>query len=294
MDNQDKGSVYVALKKLYDESENKVEANAMVSRAYADRISKETIKEKVDAQMNAIKTGIKEINPKFKEGSKNYDVIKAMVSETMSDYEQALKELSDFYDGKIEQLILRKVELEAGYVGSILNEEYLKDMIIERKNNQENDGLRHKVAENIMKVYEQIRADRHDKKEIDTRNIVRMVDERELEAEVVEELAKKVIKTESAKDDNEEFLSKTEKEISLIDSEIDRLNEQKKKAIYDAMEVGNRAISKNISKPKMFTKLTRFFVSRFNAPKIIQASIIAPLRNRIDNFVSNDLSNMKG
>ena len=78
---------------------------------------------------------------------------------------------------------------------------------------------------------------------------------------------------------NEEFLTKIEKEISLIDAEIGRLNEQKKNAIYEAMEVGNRSISKNISKPKMFTKITRFFVSKFNAPKIIEASIIAPLRN---------------
>ena len=129
MENQEQENIYLALKKLYDESENKVEADAMVSRAYAKRISDETIKEKVDAQLNAIRAGIKDINPKFKEGAKNYDQIKTLVTDTLSDYEQALKELSNFYDGKIEQLILRKVELEADYVGSILNEQYLKDVI---------------------------------------------------------------------------------------------------------------------------------------------------------------------
>ena len=142
MENQEQEGVYFALKKLYDESENKVEADAMVSRAYAKRISDETIKEKVDAQLNAIKAGIKDINPKFKEGSKNYDQIKTLVTDTLSDYEQALKELSNFYDGKIEQLILRKVELEADYVGSILNEQYLKDVINIEKDLQANDGLK--------------------------------------------------------------------------------------------------------------------------------------------------------
>lgn len=65
-----KKQVCTNLKKLYDESQNKVETEAMVRRAYTDRISTDTINEKVTAQMNAIKTGIYEINPKFKEGSK--------------------------------------------------------------------------------------------------------------------------------------------------------------------------------------------------------------------------------
>jgi hypothetical protein len=294
LENQEQENIYLALKKLYDESENKVEADAMVSRAYAKRVSDETIKEKVDAQLNAIRAGIKDINPKFKEGAKNYDQVKTMVTDTMSKYEQALKELSNFYDGKIEQLILRKVELEADYVGSILNEQYLKDVINIEKRLQENDGLKYKVAENITMAYERLKADRKDKREIDVRNLAHLVDGNELAFDVKEDLAKKVAKSENQKGNNEEFLTKIEKEISLIDAEIDRLNEQKKNAIYEAMEVGNRSISKNISKPKMFTKITRFFVSKFNAPKIIEASIIAPLRNRIDNFVSTDLSNMKG
>ena len=143
-------------------------------------------------------------------------------------------------------------------------------------------------------AYERLKADRKDKREIDVRNLAHLVDGKELASDVKEKKKKKVAKSENQKGNNEEFLTKIEKEISLIDAEIDRLNEQKKNAIYEAMEVGNRSISKNISKPKMFTKITRFFVSKFNAPKIIEASIIAPLRNRIDSFVSNDLSNMKG
>ena len=53
-----KKQVCTNLKKLYDESQSRVEADAMVRRAYTDRISADTINEKVTAQMNAIKTEI--------------------------------------------------------------------------------------------------------------------------------------------------------------------------------------------------------------------------------------------
>ena len=88
------------LEKLYDESENRVKTNAIMRRAYIDRTSKDTINQKVTAQLNAIKTGIYDINPKFKEGSKNYENTKELVTETLAQYEQALVELSQFYDGK--------------------------------------------------------------------------------------------------------------------------------------------------------------------------------------------------
>ena len=109
--------ICIKLKNLYDETENRIKTNAMVSRAYIDKTSSDTINEKVNAQMNSIQAGIYNINPKFKEGSKNYEQTKKLVAETLASYEAALLELSQFYDGKIEQLILRKVELEAGLIG---------------------------------------------------------------------------------------------------------------------------------------------------------------------------------
>ena len=126
MEEAAKKELCIKLKNFYNESENRVKTDAMICLAYTDKISTETINEKVNAQMNAIKIGIKEINPKFKEGSKNYEATKELVTETLAKYEDALIELSEFYDGKIEQLILRKVELESSLLGSLLNEEYLR------------------------------------------------------------------------------------------------------------------------------------------------------------------------
>ena len=289
-----KKQVCTNLKKLYDESQSRVEADAMVRRAYTDRISADTINEKVTAQMNAIKTGIYEINPKFKEGSKNYDTTKKLVSETLANYEKTLIELSEFYDGKIEQLILRKVELEASLVGSILNEEYLSEKVIRKNEQKDNDKVKKSVAENIKSAIEKITNRKKNKNEIDFNYISKLMDGQDVANEIDSKLNKRVEKTVEDKKANKEFLDKVEKEIALIDDEIDKINERKKQSIYDAMEVGDKAIATTIRKPRMFKKITRFFVSRFNTAKIVESSIIEPLNLRIEGFRNNELVNMKG
>ena len=63
-------------------------------------------------------------------------------------------------------------------------------------------------------------------------------------------------------------------------------------SIYDAMEIGTKELAVDIKKPKMFSKITRFFVSRFNTAKVIENTIINPLNLRIENFKNNELLNM--
>lgn len=105
--------VAMVLKGVYDRTSEGICLDATINRALTEKITSETISQKVNSQMNAISIGIKSINPKFNEKSKNYDITKAAILDTLTNYESALVELSEFYDGKIEQLILRKVELES-------------------------------------------------------------------------------------------------------------------------------------------------------------------------------------
>jgi hypothetical protein len=105
--------VAMVLEGVYERTSEEIQLDAVINRALTDRITSETINQKVNAQMNAISVGIRNINPKFNEKSKNYDITKAAILDTLTNYESALVELSEFYDGKIEQLILRKVELES-------------------------------------------------------------------------------------------------------------------------------------------------------------------------------------
>lgn len=282
------------LEKLYDESENRVKTNAIMRRAYIDRTSVDTINQKVTAQLNAIKTGIYDINPKFKEGSKNYENTKELVTETLAQYEQALVELSQFYDGKIEQLIIRKVELEANLVGTILNEEYLYQKVARKTEQKENDKVKKSVKDNIKSVLDKFINRKQDNKEIDPRTLENLIDGQDVAIEIEQKLEGRIEKSVEDKKNNKESMEKAEKEIALIDSEISKLNERKIKSIYDAMEVGGNQLTTNIKKPKVFKKITRFFVSRFNTAKVVQTNIIDPLNLRIESFRNNELVDMKG
>lgn len=282
------------LLKFYDDSENNIKADALVNRAYIDKVSKQTINEKVNAQMNSIKTEIYNINPKFKEGSKNYEATKKLVSETLSNYEQALLDLSSFYDGKIEQLILRKVELESSLIGSILNEEYLNENIEKRNNQKENDSVKKSVKDNIKAVIEKIKNRRTANAEVDPKMITNLLDQQEVAIELDEQFSNNIDKIIKDKNDNKDSMEKFEQEISLINSEIDKINERKKNSIYDAMEIGGKELTPNAKKIKIFGRITRFFVSRFNTAKVVQSTIIDPLNERIEIFKVNELSSMKG
>lgn len=282
------------LEKLYNESENRVKTNAIMRRAYAERTSTDTINQKVNAQMNAIKTGIYEINPKFKEGSKNYENTKELVTQTLADYEKALIELSQFFDGKIEQLILRKVELEASLVGLILNEEYLYQKVARKTEQKENDKLKKSIKENIKSVFDKFVNRKQTNKEIDPRTLENLIDGQDVAVEIDQKLDGRIEKSVNDKKANAEYMEKAEKEIALINSEISKLNERKVKSIYDAMEVGDNQLATSIKRPRVFKKITRFFISRFNTAKVVQTSIIEPLNVRIENFKNNELTDMKG
>lgn len=295
MENLTNQEICVNLKKLYTETENQVKTNAMVSRSLIDRDSTETINNKVTSQMNSIKTSIYNINPKFKEGSKNYEETKKLVTESLASYEQALVELSQFYDGKIEQLILRKVELESSLIGTILNAEYLKEDLQENADKKENDKVKNSVKDSIKTIIERFKNKKSEKTEtIDPMEISKLMDQQDVVTEIEEQFSNKVEKRKLDRINNDEFSKKIEKEILLINSEIERINERKKQSIIDAMEVGSKEVTVSIRKPRVIKKITSFFASRFNTARVVETTIISPLNSRIESFKSNELSNMKG
>lgn len=295
MENLTDQEICVNLKKLYNETENRVKTNAMVSRAYIDKVSTESINNKVTSQMNSIKTGIYNINPKFKEGSKNYEETKKLVTETLASYEQALVELSQFFDGKIEQLILRKVELEASLIGSILNDEYLREELVADTDKKDNDRVKLSVKDSIKSVFERFKIKKTEKTNIiDPMEISKLMDKQDIVCEMDEQFSSNIEKRKVAKVRNMEFSKKLEKEISLINSEIERINERKKESISKAMEVGGTEMVTNIRRPRVIKRITTFFASRFNTAKVVETTIINPLITRIENFKSNELSGMKG
>lgn len=286
--------ICIKLKKLYDENENRIRTNAMVNRAYIEKVSSSSINDKVNSQLNSIQAGIYNINPKFKDGSKNYDSTKKLVTETLTAYESALLELSEFYDGKIEQLILRKVELETELICSLLNEEYLRQKLARKNSEKEHDKVKVSVKDSIKAAIERFRNRKSSNNAIDPMEISKLMDKQDLVCELDQKLTNNVEKTEADQKVNVEHIQDVEKEISLVTSEIERINERKQKSIYDAMEVGDKQIATTFRRPRVIKKITTFFASRFNTARVVETTIITPLNERIENFRVNELSNMKG
>ena len=124
--------------------------------------------------------------------------------------------------------------------------------------------------------------------------ISKLMDKQDIVCEMDEQFSSNIEKRKVAKVRNMEFSKKLEKEISLINSEIERINERKKESISKAMEVGGTEMVTNIRRPRVIKRITTFFASRFNTAKVVETTIINPLITRIENFKSNELSGMKG
>lgn len=139
----------------------KIELNAILKSVYTNKISVETINTKMNHQLNSIEFTIDRINPKFRENSKNYDKIKDELITSLSEYELVLKQFSQKYDKKIEDLILNKVELENKLVLEISNEnndtendETIKKLkkeikLLTKKINQLNEKKKNKLFESL-------------------------------------------------------------------------------------------------------------------------------------------------
>lgn len=282
------------MKSVLDKTSEGIQNDAIVNRALTDRITSETINHKVNSQMNAISVGIRNINPRFNEKSKNYDITKAAIVDALTNYESALVELSEFYDGKIEQLILRKVELESHLLGSIVRDEYLVRKEEKKIKQKEKDEVKNKISNAFRDMIEKLSFKKKENNEIDVNLISKARDAADIEVEMAEQLSARVEKTKKEQEENKNRIEKIEKEIRLINEEIKRMNERKKENLFNAMEVGDKWVATTIKKPRTFTKIKRFFASRFNTPKLIIKTIIEPLNLRIEEFVKNELSNIKG
>lgn len=284
----------VKLKEYYNSLENKIKTDAVVARAYTDKLSLETIENKVDSQMNSITASINSINHKFTEGSKNYDLARQNILDTLSRYKDNLVELSEFYDGKIEQLILSKVELEASLLGGIVNEEYLDHKFIQKTKQKENDVLKQKINDNSMNCYQKIIAEKQVNGTVDHLALRHKKDADDINYEIDEKMQGRIEKTKNDQKVNAAEIEKKEKEIRTINEEIERINRRKVDAITRAMEEGDVYLTTNVKKPRAFARIKRFFISRFNTYKVIDDTIISPLNRKIEEFKKTELNDMKG
>lgn len=279
-------------KKFVEKTSEEIKLEAVLERALCDKITTETIEQKINAQLNAIKFGVRKINSKFTSKSKNYNIVKEQISDLMQRYEMVLKQLGEFYDEKIEQLVLRKFELQINFVGSIVKQQYLVNQKNLKSKVKNNDKIKNILTLGIKKTIEMIR-EKKKKNSIDVKEINKLKDKETIEKEHSLKINNSIEVIEEKINKNKEYMEKINKEIYLIMVEINKLNERKKETLFNAFESDEKWMITKIKKPKTFERITRFFSSKINTPKVIKKTLIDPLNERITSFIENELINIK-
>lgn len=122
--------------------------SAKLRSVYANRLTQEIVRQKVGNQLNSMKASILNINPKFQEKSKNYEKVNAEMTQELEEFEEVLKRFADIFDGKMQDLIYQKLELELKWLIATnqenVNQTEKKSFFKKRKtakNKQENDEI---------------------------------------------------------------------------------------------------------------------------------------------------------
>ena len=287
------GSVSSDFKAFLENSSIYVKSEAMIQRVLADKLSYNTIKSKINNKRNSISASIKKINPKFNSiSNKKGEEVQTEVNKLLKRYETVLTELANFYDTKIEQLILKKLELQANLIGSIINDEYLITEEIKKKEEKENDKLLSSLSNSVKNIIAKL-TKKKEEKQIDITMISKLQDKEDIEHEREECLSNKIEVVKNSRTNNLNKISVYEDEILSIDKEINRLNENKEKAILDAIESSSKELIIPKNSVSIFEIIKLFFKAKLNSKKLIYSDIINPLNEAISNFEENELESLK-
>lgn len=234
------------------------------------------------------------INPKFNETSKNYGIIKQDILDVLTDYEIALSELSDYYDVKVEELILKKVELESNLIGRVFREENLKKDENVRVKMKDKDSLKITFSEKAQNIANQVSAKKQANHSIEYLDIRRLKDLKDLEDEQTNKLDKKISKLQENNKNNQIEITQIEDEIKKVSSQIRELNDKKRLELEEAMETREKWIATTLRRPSVWSRTKNFFSNRFSTAKVISKTVIAPLKLKIKEFRFNELEGLKG
>lgn len=291
-ENTEKEYANLELKRFYDTATNNIQTSALVNRALADKISTETINQKVNNQLQSIYVSMNRINPRFNETSKNYGVIKKDILDVLTDYEIALTELSDYYDLKLEELILKKVELETHFVGKVFRDESIKQN--EDKEMRFKDYLKSRLSEKSENMLNKVSSKKQEKSSVDFKDIRALQDLEDLKVEQDNRSGRKISNMLESEKTNQVEIGEIEEEIKKIEKEISDINDKKRLQLEEAMETREKWISTTLRKPSVWARTKTFFSNRFSTAKVISKTIIAPLKMKVREFRVNELEGLKG
>ena len=283
--------ISIAYKNFLTNITSIVKNEACIYRAIVEKTTGDIINEKVRNQRNAFNGCIKRINSKFIKNKKHRD-LQEKIEESLKKYEQVLIEIADFYDVKIEQLILKKVELQAHLVGKIIREEFYFQEEEKNKNAKKNDNLLNSLANNIKSAISKIK-NKKEKNEIDITMISKLKDKEELEIEQKENIKNSLEKNQNDIQENRDEISNLENEILSIQIEINLINQNKKNELMEFMGSSNNGLIVKEKNRRVIGFIKRFIFGKFNTYKYICETMITPFNDRINDYIENELKNMK-
>ena len=268
------------LKHTYENVKNEITLSAVLNCIYAKKLSSETIHTKVANQMSSMEVAISRINPKFSEKSKNYDKINEQIVDTLNQYEANLTKFCQICDAEIQDVILKKVELEAKLIMAVL----AKECLYRKEQREPKAKEKNMMIHGISRVVEKIKTKAKDKKQVDVALINRIEDGKQVEKEIREKM-----EFSEEYQNNQAYIRKLEKEIKSLNQKIKDLNEEKTNKTFSAMEAGDKSLSTQIRRPHTIKRITSFFANRFNTYNVIIKSVIEPVHQRIEEFKKNEL-----
>lgn len=241
------------LKEMYEKVCKDITFSAKLNLIYFNKKTSEIINTKMNNQLNSMEYSINRINPKFIEKSKSYEKIKEEMTSVLSDYENTLNVICNKIDLEINELILKRVELES----KLLME------IIMLKNLEINNVEKSLIFKGIDTVVTKIKGNKKKKSN--------------------------EISAEDEKKEKIEFIKKLEDDINDINKKIEEKDVEKENVVFSAMESENKDISTEIKKARTFKNIKRFFVNKFNTYNVIIKTVIEPLKYRIDEYKVNKI-----
>lgn len=259
--------ITVTLDRKYKEIVDDIKLTAILNRIYELKMSNEMVNMKVENQLNAINFSINQINPKFTDKSKNYGKISNSILITMGEYEKVLKRLCDLYDEKLDELILKKVEIET------------KILVEELKQNSSADdkiSIKKKIVKTVNSAIDRVKGKIKEKEVVDVGLINKLQDGQDIAKEIV-----------ASNTLTQDMISLND-ELSDINKKIQELSKEKEDKLINALEYGEKSLSTDLKKPRAFKKITKFFTNRFNTYNVIMRTVIAPINQRIEEFQDNE------
>ena len=76
-------------------------------------------------------------------------------------------------------------------------------------------------------------------------------------------------------------------------TEIDRINQSKKDSLMNFIESSNKNLAIRNEKNRVIGSIKKFIFGKFNTYKYIYDTIITPFNNRMNDYIENELKDMK-